>query len=131
MKNTNFKIRQIYKVLALGALVALVGCKRKIEHKNVVMFVEEDKSRTSIYIHDIETGTDRVYRDYCETENMYRYLKAGDTVSIKTAKREDFYDTRKILNKRRVDFACNEDTLFARHGREINRMMNERLGRKR
>ena len=131
MKNRNIRIRPIYKTLALGALVALAGCKRKIEHKNVVMFVDEEKCGISIYIHDIETGADRVYRDYCDADNMHRYLKAGDTVSIKTAKTETFYDTRKVLNKRRVDFVYNEDTLSARHGREINNLMNERLGKTR
>lgn len=131
MQKTNLKIRPIYKTAALSALLALVGCKRNVEHKNVVIFVDEDKCKTSIYIHDIKTGADRVYRDYCETENMYRYLVAGDTVSVRTGKKEEFYDTRKVLNKRRVDFVCNDDSLRARQGRATNKMLNERFAKQR
>jgi len=131
MKNTNLKIRPIYKALALGVLMTLAGCRRKIEHKNVVMFVDEDRCKISIYIHDIETGADRVFREYGDSECMFRYLKAGDTVLIKTAKNEKYYDTRKILNKKRVDFVCNEDTLSVRHGRKINEMMNHKFGKQR
>ena len=131
MKNTNLKIRPVYKTVALGALLVLAGCKRNIVHTNVVLFVEKTNCTTSVYIHDIETGAERVYKDYGETQNMYRYLMTGDTVLVKTAKKEEFYDTRKVLTKRRVDFVCNDDSLRMRHGRAINKMLNQQFGKQR
>lgn len=129
MKNTNLKIRPIYKTLALGALLALVGCKRSQEHKNVVMFVEDMNSFTSVYIRDVDTGVERVYQDCGPLHNGYNYLTAGDTVVIKTGPKETVYDTRKVLNRKQVIFLCNNDTIRARQGRAINRMLNQKFGK--
>ena len=74
--------------VALGALLALMGCKRNVEHKNVVLFVEDMNSFTSIYIRDVETGLEHVYNDCGPLHQGYNYLAAGDTVLIKTSPKE-------------------------------------------
>jgi len=127
MKNNNLKIRPVYKVLALGALLSVAGCK-ETEHKNVVFGVDHSDCTTVLLVRDVDTGTERVVRA-CNTANRgVEYLCAGDTIAVFAG---DGYDNKRMFNAKNSKITYNNDSVNIRRGRETNKMLNERFGRQR
>lgn len=127
MKNTGVKIRPIYKALALGTLLGITGCK-KAEYKNVVFGLEKQTCQTVVFIRDVETGVERIYRNYDSVDQNCRYLRVGDTVSFLTDNPE-YYRKNRMFNSKHGHIVYDMDSIGIRRGRAINTLVNQQFGK--
>ena len=125
-----------YKLLALVPLMALVGCGKKYEHKNIFLGTAKDGAKRTILIRDVETGTERVFKadEYWEGRHVntwhrnYDYLQPGDTVTVVVGGiySDKTYKNYKVLSSDELNLLYNEDSVHNRKEREkFNRMKQQ------
>lgn len=119
-----------YKLLALVPLMALVGCGKKYEHKNIFLGTAKDGAKRTILIRDVETGTERIFikadDDYKDEHKNYDYLQPGDTVTVIVGGiySDKAYQNHKVLSSSELFLAYNKDSVY-------NRMERERYAKER
>lgn len=117
-----------YKLLALVPLMALVGCGKKYEHKNIFLDMAKDGTKRTILIRDVETGTERIFNsdEYSAGRHIhtwyknYDYLQPGDTVTIVVGGiySDKAYQNYKVLSSSELSLTYNKDSIDNRMERE-------------
>ena len=118
-----------YKLLALVPLMALVGCGKKYEHKNIFLGMVRDGTKRTILIRDVETGTERIFKADeagARRGNVwlwykdYDYLQPGDTVTVIVdgIYSDKAYQNHKVLSSDELFLAYNKDSVYNRMERE-------------
>jgi hypothetical protein len=122
-RNRNLITRN-WKLLALIALTAFVGCK-EYKYENVIRdVVSQDGRNFQFLITDTKTGIERIYEYTDISGKSYnpdlQYLPIGDTVFICYGGLYDpsYYQNHLVLRSGDIWLEYNEDSVRARKERE-------------
>ena len=112
-----------YKIMALIPLLMLAGCRKQQEHKNVITGIVSNDIEEAVFLKSVETGQERILLNFRKnkTDEIYNYLKTGDTISIVTGGsfvHDKDYQRFLFLFLGDVGMNCNMDSLYARQQRE-------------